>query len=128
MQRSEPVTLGKDGLTVKVKPFEVKHENPANIRYTVEAVLLEHEAVREVAVVGSPDPDRGQIVKAFVELRDKSAANDALVGDMQDFVKSQISAFKYPRAIEFVDELPHTPTGKIQRGALRQLERDRAGG
>jgi 2-aminobenzoate-CoA ligase len=94
----------------------------------VEAVLLEHEAVREVAVVGSPDPDRGQIVKAFIELRDKSAAGDALAGDMQDFVKSQISAFKYPRAIEFVDELPHTPTGKIQRGALRQLERERAGG
>lgn len=92
----------------------------------VEAVLLEHDAVREVAVVGSPDPDRGQIVKAFIELRDKSAASDALVGQMQDFVKSQISAFKYPRAIEFVDELPHTPTGKIQRGALRQLERERA--
>ena len=92
----------------------------------VEAVLLEHEAVREVAVVGSPDPDRGQIVKAFIELRDKSVAGEALVSEMQDFVKSQISAFKYPRAIEFVDELPHTPTGKIQRGALRQLERDRA--
>jgi len=94
----------------------------------VEAVLLEHEAVREVAVVGLPDADRGQIVKAFVELRDKSAAGDALAAEMQDFVKSQISAFKYPRAIEFVDELPHTPTGKIQRGALRQLERDRASG
>ena len=53
---------------------------------------------------------------------------EALVTEMQDFVKSQISAFKYPRAIEFVDELPHTPTGKIQRGALRQLERERAGG
>jgi len=94
----------------------------------VEAVLLEHAAVREVAVVGSPDPDRGQIVKAFIELRDKASADDALVSEMQEFVKSQISAFKYPRAIEFVDELPHTPTGKIQRGALRQLERDRAAG
>jgi 2-aminobenzoate-CoA ligase len=92
----------------------------------VEAVLLEHDAVREVAVVGSPDPDRGQIVKAFVELRDKSTAGESLVGELQDFVKSQISAFKYPRAIEFVDELPHTPTGKIQRGALRHLERERA--
>ncbi len=93
----------------------------------VEAVLLEHPAVREVAVVGAPDPDRGQIVKAFIELRDKTAAGDGLVKEMQDFVKSQISAFKYPRAIEFVDELPHTATGKIQRGALRQLERERAG-
>jgi len=92
----------------------------------VEAVLMEHSAIREVAVVGSPDKDRGQVVKAFIELRDKNAAGDPLIGELQDFVKSQISAFKYPRAIEFVDELPHTPTGKIQRGALRQLERERA--
>ena len=92
----------------------------------VEAVLMEHAAIREVAVVGSPDKDRGQIVKAFIELRDKEAAGDALVGELQDFVKSQISAFKYPRAIEFVDELPHTPTVKIQRGALRLLEHERS--
>ena len=92
----------------------------------VEAVLMEHAAIREVAVVGSPDADRGQVVKAFIELRDKSTAGDELVSEMQNFVKSQISAFKYPRAIEFVDELPHTPTGKIQRGALRQLEQERA--
>ena len=80
-----------------------------------------------VADVGAPDAGRGQIVKAFVALSDSSSANDELIAEMQDFVKSQISAFKYPRAIEFVDELPHTATGKIQRGALRQLERDRAG-
>jgi len=92
----------------------------------VEAILMEHAAIREVAVVGSPDANRGQIVKAFIELRDKNAAGDELVSEMQNFVKSQISAFKYPRAIEFVDELPHTPTGKIQRGALRQLEQERA--
>jgi 2-aminobenzoate-CoA ligase len=92
----------------------------------VEAVLMEHAAIREVAVIGSPDANRGQIVKAFIELRDKSAAGDELISEMQNFVKSQISAFKYPRAIEFVDELPHTPTGKIQRGALRQLELERA--
>jgi len=91
----------------------------------VEAVLLEHETVREVAVVGAPDPDRGEIVKAFIELKDKGAASDRLIGELQDFVKAEISAFKYPRAIEFVDELPHTATGKIQRGALRQLERER---
>ena len=93
----------------------------------VEAVLLEHPKVRECAVVGAPDAGRGQIVKAFVALSDSSSANDELTAEMQDFVKSQISAFKYPRAIEFVDALPHTATGKIQRGALRQLERDRAG-
>ena len=92
----------------------------------VEAVLLEHPKVREVAVVGSPDADRGEIVKAFVVPSDSSAACDGTISELQDFVKSQISAFKYPRAVEFVDELPLTVTGKIRRGALRQLERERA--
>ena len=92
----------------------------------IEAVLLEHESVGECAVVGSPDPNRGQIVKAFIQLKNGVEQQDTLVADLQNFVKSQISAFKYPRAIEFVDELPHTATGKIQRGALRQLERERA--
>jgi len=92
----------------------------------VEAVLLEHPRVREAAVVGAPDPDRGEIVKAFVVLRDGEEAGAALVPELQDFVKSRIAAFKYPRAIAFVADLPRTATGKIQRGALRQLERDRA--
>ena len=92
----------------------------------VEAVLLEHPKVKEVAVVGSPDKNRGQIVKAFVIPVSKDAAENKVVSELQDFVKSQISAFKYPREIEFVEELPLTATGKIQRGALRQLERDRA--
>ena len=93
----------------------------------VEAVLLEHPSVRECAVVGSPDPDRGAIVKAFVALSDGAAGESSLAEELQDYVKSQISAFKYPRAIEFVDALPLTATGKIQRGALRALERERAG-
>ena len=92
----------------------------------VEAVLLEHPMVRECAVVGSPDPDRGAIVKAFVALADGAEGNGEIAGELQGFVKSQISAFKYPRAIEFVDALPLTATGKIQRGALRALERERA--
>lgn len=93
----------------------------------VEAVLLEHPGVREAAVVGAPDPDRGEIVKAFVVLREGEEAGPALVPELQDFVKARIAAFKYPRAIAFVADLPRTATGKIQRGALRQLERDRAG-
>ena len=92
----------------------------------VEAVLLEHPSVRECAVVGSPDPDRGAIVKAFVALADGAEGDGALAGELQDYVKSQIAPFKYPRAIEFVDSLPLTATGKIQRGALRALERERA--
>tara|TARA_R110002126_G_scaffold47096_19_gene132015 strand:- start:2121 stop:3788 length:1668 start_codon:yes stop_codon:yes gene_type:complete len=96
----------------------------------VEAVLLEHPKVREAAVVGTPDKDRGQIVKAFIiptsdEDTGKDTIDDTIL-ELQNFVKSQISAFKYPRAVEFVDELPLTATGKIQRGALRQLERERA--
>lgn len=94
----------------------------------VEAVLLEHPHVREAAVVGAPDEARGQIVKAFVVPSDPAAAGDAARSELQDFVKSQISAFKYPRAVEFVDSLPMTATGKIRRGALRQLERERAAG
>ncbi|PPR11728.1 MAG: Benzoate--CoA ligase [Alphaproteobacteria bacterium MarineAlpha11_Bin1] len=92
----------------------------------VEAVLLEHPKVHEAAVVGKPDKDRGQIVKAFIILTEADIPENELVRKLQDFVKSQISAFKYPRAIEFVKELPLTATGKIQRGALRQLEHKRA--
>ena len=92
----------------------------------VESVLLEHSKVREAAVVGTPDKDRGQIVKAFVIPTATEDKSDETTLELQNFVKSQISAFKYPRAVEFVDELPLTATGKIQRGALRQLERERA--
>lgn len=92
----------------------------------VEAVLLEHVKVRECAVVGSPDFDRGMIVKAFVVLTRETRADGTVAAELQDFVKSQIAPFKYPREIEFVEDLPLTATGKIQRGALRALERDRA--
>jgi 2-aminobenzoate-CoA ligase len=94
----------------------------------VEAVLLEHPQVAECAVVGAPDADRGQVVKAFVTLRDGADAGDALATELQDFVKARISAFKYPRRVEFVADLPRTANGKIQRGALRVLERERADG
>ena len=92
----------------------------------VETVLLEHPGVRECAVVGVPDPDRGAIVKAFVQPAPGARPGDGLAGELQEFVKSRISAFKYPRAVEFVDSLPLTATGKIRRGALRARERERA--
>ena len=99
----------------------------------VEAVLLEHPRVRECAVVGSPNLERGEIVKAFVVLSgdasaDSPQAQGALVRELQDFVKSQLAPYKYPRAVEFLESLPLTATGKIQRGALRKLEKERAGG
>ncbi len=92
----------------------------------VEAALMAHDAVAECAVVGSPDPERGTIVKAFVVARDPAAADDTLARELQDFVKQRIAPYKYPRAIEFVEVLPRTETGKVQRFRLRQQELDAA--
>lgn len=89
----------------------------------VENALLEHPAVQECAVVGSPDPERGEVVKAFVVLKTDVVANDALVGALKDHVKSLTAPYKYPRRIEFVDALPKTLTGKTKRRALRDRER-----
>jgi 2-aminobenzoate-CoA ligase len=86
----------------------------------VEGVLLEHPAVRECGVVGVPDDDRGQLVKAFVVLEAGVEPGDELVRELQAFVKSQIAPYKYPRKIEFVPDLPRTETGKLQRFRLRQ--------
>ena len=86
----------------------------------VEGVLLEHEAVAECAVVASPDPDRGNIVKAFVVAREGFNCDAGLVKMLQDFVKTEIAPYKYPRSIIFVDELPKTQTGKLQRFRLRE--------
>lgn len=85
----------------------------------VENALLAHEAVAECAVVGVSDDDRGMVVKAFVVLRDPSAASDALATGLQDHVKATIAPYKYPRQVEFVAELPKTTTGKLQRFRLR---------
>ena len=85
----------------------------------IEEVLLEHPNIRECAVVGVPDSARGQIVKAFVVLRDNSPGGEDLSREIQDFVKKSIAPYKYPRAVEFVRELPKTQTGKISRGILR---------
>ncbi len=86
----------------------------------VENVLLEHAAVQECGVVGVPDAERGQIVKAFVVPRKGHAPGEALVKELQDFVKRQIAPYKYPRAIAFLDALPRTETGKLQRFRLRE--------
>jgi len=88
----------------------------------VEAALLTHEAVAECAVIGIPDEDRGQIVAAFVVLKPGDRDDDALALRLQDHVKSTIAPYKYPRLVRFVEALPKTQTGKIQRYQLRQAE------
>jgi 2-aminobenzoate-CoA ligase len=86
----------------------------------VEAVLLEHPAVAECGVVGLPDEERGQVVSAFIVLREGTNGDEAMVKELQEWVKARIAPYKYPRRMEFVDSLPRTQTGKLQRFRLRQ--------
>ena len=87
--------------------------------FEVETALLEHDAVAECAVVASPDEARGHVVKAFVVLQEGAGGD---VEALQDHVKQRIAPYKSPRRIEFSDALPRTPTGKVQRSALRARE------
>jgi 2-aminobenzoate-CoA ligase len=87
----------------------------------IEATLLTHDAVAECGVVGAPDEARGMIVKAYIVLAPGASGDAALVTALQDHVKRAIAPYKYPRAIEFVAQLPKTETGKLRRFALRQM-------
>jgi 2-aminobenzoate-CoA ligase len=86
----------------------------------VEAALLLHPAVAECGVVGAPDAERGQVVKAHVVLREGHEPGEALASELQDFVKRTIAPYKYPRAISFHERLPRTETGKLQRFRLHE--------
>jgi benzoate-CoA ligase len=96
---------------VYVSPFEV------------EATIVQHPAVLEAAVIGAPDADGLVKTKAFVVLKAGEHADEA---ELKAFVKDRLAPYKYPRAIEFITELPKTATGKIQRFRLRELEQSRA--
>ena len=85
----------------------------------VEGALLRHAAVQECAVVGLPDAERGHVVSAFIVLKEPSRASDALKEELQAFVKAEIAPYKYPRRVSFVEALPRTATGKLQRFRLR---------
>jgi 2-aminobenzoate-CoA ligase len=92
----------------------------------VEVTLLEHPAVAECGVVGAPDEERGQIVKAYVVLRAGHSGDSALTKTLQEHVKATIAPYKYPRTIEYVTQLPRTQTGKLQRFELRRTAADTA--
>jgi acetyl-CoA synthetase len=94
--------------------------------FEVESACLEHAAVREAAAVASPDELRGNIVKAFIVLAEQYNPSDELAEEIKRFVRERLSAYAYPREIEFVNDLPKTLTGKIRRIELRQLEHERA--
>ena len=90
--------------------------------FEVESACLEHPAVREAAAVASPDERRGNVVKAFIVLAEGHEGSDELAAEIKAFVRDRLSAYAYPRRIEFVDDLPKTLTGKIRRIELRQSE------
>ena len=90
--------------------------------FEVESALIEHPAVAESAVVASPDPVRGEIVKAFVILSPGYEESDELALSLQEHVRNATAPYKYPRAIQFVTELPKTISGKIRRVELREAE------
>lgn len=95
----------------------------------IENCLVKHRAVINAAVVPKPDAERGNIVKAYIVLapgiKRNRAADDRLIADLQAHVRGQLAPYEYPKEIEFIDELPMTTTGKVQRRVLRQLEEDR---
>jgi len=94
--------------------------------FEVESALVSHSAVAEAAVVAAPDEERGNVVRAVVVLRDGQLGDDALAAELQEYVKAQTAPYKYPRIVEFRDELPKTSSGKIRRALLRAEPADRA--
>jgi acetyl-CoA synthetase len=107
--------IGRDDDVIKASGYRI---GP----FEVESALIEHPAVAEAAVVGSPDDIRGLIVKAFIILKPGHQYSDALTREIQEHVKKVTAPYKYPRAIEYVDSLPKTISGKIRRKELRERE------
>jgi acetyl-CoA synthetase len=86
----------------------------------IEDCLIAHPAVALAAVIGKPDPVRTEVVKAFIVLKPEQQPSDALAVEIQDFVRTRLSAHEYPREVAFIDAMPMTTTGKIIRRALRE--------
>jgi acetyl-CoA synthetase len=96
----------------------------------IENCLVKHSAVANAAVVPKPDAERGNLIKAFVVLTEGTLRNstndDALIAELQQHVRGLLAPYEYPKEIEFIDALPMTTTGKVQRRVLRLLEEERA--
>ncbi len=92
--------------------------------FEVESKLIEHPAVAEAGVIGKPDPVRGEIIKAFIALRDGYEPSDELKEEIRQFVKKGLAAHAAPREIEFCEKLPKTRSGKIMRRVLKAWELD----
>ncbi len=91
--------------------------------FEVESALVSHQAVAEAAVVAQPDDERGAVVRAVVVLREGYAPSEQLAAALQDHVKRETAPYKYPRIVEFADELPKTASGKVRRALLRSRGR-----
>lgn len=109
---------GRGDDVIKVSGYRIGPEE-------IEEVITKHPAVLEAAVIGKPDPVRGTIVKAFVVLKPGIEPSDILAREIQEFVKTRLAAYAYPREVEFVDQLPRTETGKLKRYELRRRELER---
>ena len=92
----------------------------------IENCLVKHPAVANAAVVPKPDPERGALVKAYLLLTPGTTGDEALIASLQAHVKGKLAPYEYPKEIEFVDALPMTTTGKVQRRVLRLQEEERA--
>jgi acetyl-CoA synthetase/medium-chain acyl-CoA synthetase len=90
--------------------------------FEIESILIEHPAVKESAVVASPDEIRGEVVKAFIVLTRDYKPSEVLANELREFVKKNAAPYKYPRKVEFVDDLPKTISGKIKRKELKMRE------
>ena len=88
----------------------------------IESCLVKHAAVANAAVIGKPDAARGEVVKAFIVLQPGHVPSQALIDEIQQHVRGRLAPYEYPREIEFIDALPMTTTGKVQRKELRKRE------
>ena len=107
--------IGRDDDVIKASDYRI---GP----FEVESVLLEHEAVLESAVVGSPHPIKGYEVKAFIILKENQVPSEALAKELFDYSRIHLAPYKIPRILEFVTELPKTISGKIRRVEIRAKE------